>query len=160
MARVIRQQELRSNVPAPDWGDPQKCLDRLNFHPKPLAIADDKRVVFVRTTPDNELKMDGLIIVAKQFHDGRGMGAHIGAQVLAVPPGSDLKVGDHVVFERLDFAWTHRLPDGTLVGWVREIQIYFALDEDHDGADGANGEPGVVSATTPEPTAMKGACVA
>jgi len=100
-------------------------------------------IVFVRTDPIRRITEGGIILTDKQadFYYGlpgkdpkRGWNTPITkwATVIAAGPKAEVAVGDRVCFMRLDFAWSYKLRDGTLVGWARN-EVLMLVDTPEDG---------------------------
>ena len=84
--------------------------------------------VFVRTEKPPEKK--GLIWLPPEYGDtfGRRLGGQVPVTgtVLSVGhrvPQGILEEGERVFFFRLPFGWTHKMTDGTFVGWIDYTEI-------------------------------------
>lgn len=84
--------------------------------------------VFVRTEKPPEKR--GSLYLPPEYWDtfGRRLGGTVPVSgvVLSIGgrvPAGNLEVGERVFFARLPFGWTHKLPDGTFVGWVHFADI-------------------------------------
>lgn len=81
--------------------------------------------VFVRTDPPPE-KIGLIFLPPKEaeFYGGMGHQRLVTGTVLSVGPMAKLvKVGDRVVFQRMNFGYIRKLDSGVYVGWIEEQQI-------------------------------------
>lgn len=84
-----------------------------------------RRTVILRMLPPEQKSHGGVWLPPVQV-DPYGGPAHLRllhGQVLAVGPECESKIGDVVIFRRLEFAWWKMLDDGTRVGWIDESQV-------------------------------------
>lgn len=94
-----------------------------------FSIAAVSNRIFVRTDPPIEKTGGGLWLPPELTGNyGRRVGSEVlvTATVLSVGPlaKSAVEKGDTVVFPRLNFGWTHKLEDGTLVGWIPDREVF------------------------------------
>jgi co-chaperonin GroES (HSP10) len=84
-----------------------------------------KRTVILRMLPPEQKSHGGIWLPPTQVnaYDGPAHLRLFRGQVLAVGPECEIKIGDVVIFRRLEFAWWKMLDDGTRVGWIDETQV-------------------------------------
>lgn len=93
-----------------------------------FSIAAVGTRIFVRTDPPVEKTGGGLWLPPELTGNyGRRLGSlvMVTATVLSVGPlaKSPIAAGETVVFPRLNFGWTYKLTDGTLVGWIPDREV-------------------------------------
>lgn len=93
--------------------------------------------VFVRTEKPPEKR--GSLYLPPDYWEtfGRRLGGAVPVTgtVLSIGgrvPKGQLEIGDRVFFSRLPFGWTHKLDDGTFVGWVFFADILGKPESDDD----------------------------
>jgi hypothetical protein len=112
----------------------QDTWDELEYRIRPLRYW-----VFVRTEGIPQKTESGLIWLPTKLTGFFGELPHmqlVKAVICAVGPQAaknlGLKVGERVIFKRLEFAWRCKLADGTYFGWINANHIHGYPEDDEE----------------------------
>lgn len=92
-------------------------------------------MILLVTDPSKRITDGGIIIpeAVAGFYAGMPKGKYAtGIVLLCGPDVREVKNGERIMFPRINFAWTEKLPDDMLLGWIAEEMVMAVVDPDEE----------------------------